>query len=85
MLLFLESGVLPLVLFSSLQWSTRLDAQKSLAIVTSLISGFSGFKLAERTYFLWFKARIESRRPVRVGRWSKEEDQGKNRFRRITT
>lgn len=47
----------------------HLDAQKNLAIVTSLIGGVSGFKLAQRTYFLWFKAGNESRRPIGAGRW----------------
>ena len=69
MLLFVESDLLPLILFFSLRWGAHLDAQKNLAIVTSLIGGVSGFKLAQRTYFLWFKAGNESRRPIGAGRW----------------
>ncbi|KAI0069992.1 hypothetical protein K474DRAFT_1713725 [Panus rudis PR-1116 ss-1] len=68
-LLFLESCVLPLILFYSLKWGAHLSITKNLAIITSLIGAVSGFKIAQRTYFLWFKNGHESRRPIGAGRW----------------
>lgn len=68
-LLFVESGILPLILFYSLQWGAHLSVTKNLAIITSLIGTVSGFKLTQRTYQLWFRTGHESRRPIGSGRW----------------
>lgn len=68
-LLFLEAGILPLILFYSLMWGAHLSITKNLAIITSLIGTVSGFKVAQRTYFLWFKNDCETRRPIGAGRW----------------
>ncbi|KIP01220.1 hypothetical protein PHLGIDRAFT_80858, partial [Phlebiopsis gigantea 11061_1 CR5-6] len=68
-LLFLEAGVLPLILFFSLQWGAHLSVTKNLAIITSLIGTVSGLKLTQRTYQLWFRDGHESRRPIGSGRW----------------
>lgn len=68
-LLFVESGVLPLILFYSLQWGAHLSIRKNLAIITSLIGTISGLKVAQRTYYLLLKDGHESRRPIGAGRW----------------
>ncbi|KAK7676645.1 hypothetical protein QCA50_020388 [Cerrena zonata] len=68
-LLFLEAGILPLILFYSLMWGAHLSITKNLAIITSLIGTVSGFKVAQRTYFLWLKNDHETRRPIGAGRW----------------
>ena len=68
-LLFLEAGVLPLILYFSLQWGAHLSVTKNLAIITSLIGTVSGLKLTQRTYQLWFRDGHESRRPIGSSRW----------------
>lgn len=68
-LLFLESGVLPLILFYALRWGAHLSITTNLAIITSLIGTVSGFKIAQRTYDLWFRTGHESRRPIGAGRY----------------
>ncbi|EKM50824.1 uncharacterized protein PHACADRAFT_188296 [Phanerochaete carnosa HHB-10118-sp] len=68
-LLFFESGILPLILFYSLEWGAHLSMTKNLAIITSLIGTVSGLKLTQRTFQLWFGKGHESRRPIGSGRW----------------
>jgi len=68
-LIFVETCILPLILFYSLRWGAHLSATKNLAIITSLVGTVSGIKLAQRTYFLWVKTGHESRRPIGAGRW----------------
>lgn len=68
-LIFIETCILPLILFYSLRWGAHLSATKNLAIITSLVGTVSGFKLAQRTYFLWVKTGHESRRPIGAGRY----------------
>ncbi|KAJ3537304.1 hypothetical protein NM688_g6711 [Phlebia brevispora] len=68
-LLFVESGVLPLILFYSLQWGAHLSTTKNLAIITSLVGTVSGLKVTQRTYQLLFKSGHDSRRPIGAGRW----------------
>ncbi|THG92482.1 hypothetical protein EW026_g8432 [Hermanssonia centrifuga] len=68
-LLFVESGILPLILFYSLRWGAHLSVTKNLAIITSLIGTVSGMKIAQRTYQLWFRDGHISRRPIGSGRW----------------
>ncbi|KAI0685231.1 hypothetical protein BC835DRAFT_1290728 [Cytidiella melzeri] len=69
MLIFFETGVLPLILFYSLRWGAHLSVTKNLAIITSLIGTVSGFKLAQRSFGLLFRNGHESRRPIGAGRW----------------
>lgn len=68
-LLFVEAGILPLILFYSLHWGAHLSTTKNLAIITSLIGTVSGFKFAQRAWFLWFARDHVSRRPIGAGRW----------------
>lgn len=68
-LLFVEAGVLPLILFYSLRWGAHLSVTKNLAIITSLIGTVSGLKIAQRTLQLWFRTGHESRRPIGSSRW----------------
>ena len=74
-LLFVESGVLPLILFYSLQWGAHLSTTKNLAIITSLVGTVSGLKVTQRTYQLWFRVGHESRRPIGAGRWGLDTTQ----------
>ncbi|KAH8091694.1 hypothetical protein BXZ70DRAFT_1011098 [Cristinia sonorae] len=68
-LLFVEAGILPLILFYSLRWGAHLSITKNLAIITSLIGTVSGFKVAQRSYLLLLRNGHESRRPIGAGRW----------------
>ena len=68
-LLFIEAGVLPLILFYSLQWGAHLSITKNLAIITSLVGTVSGIKVGQRTWLLLLKDGHESRRPIGAGRW----------------
>lgn len=68
-LLFIDSGLLPLILFYSLEWGAHLSTTKNLAIITSLVGTTSGCKIAQRTYLLWFHRDCENRRPIGTGRW----------------
>jgi hypothetical protein len=68
-LIFVETCILPIILFYSLRWGAHLSVTKNLAIITSLIGTVSGFKLAIRSYDLLFRNGHESRRPIGAGRW----------------
>ncbi|KAI0030587.1 hypothetical protein K488DRAFT_24919, partial [Vararia minispora EC-137] len=68
-LFFIEAGVLPLVLFYGIRWGTHLSMAINLAIITSLIGTVSGFKMAQRTWYLWIGRGHEHRRPIGAGRW----------------
>ncbi|KDQ57721.1 hypothetical protein JAAARDRAFT_273282 [Jaapia argillacea MUCL 33604] len=63
-LLFVEAGVLPLILFFSIRWGARLSNTKNLAIITSIISTYSGYKLAMRMYRLWISDGHYQWRPI---------------------
>ncbi|KAH7103854.1 hypothetical protein BKA62DRAFT_615405 [Auriculariales sp. MPI-PUGE-AT-0066] len=75
MLLYLEAGVLPLLLFFSLRWGARLSNTTNLAIITSLVrrpvtaSAVSGFKVSSRQWYLWLGKGHHTRRPIGAGRW----------------
>lgn len=75
MLLFVETGVLPLILFYSLEWGAHLSTTKNLAIITSLVGTVSGLKVTQRTWQLWFKDGHKSRRPIGAGRWGVDTTQ----------
>ncbi|KZV65720.1 hypothetical protein PENSPDRAFT_655511 [Peniophora sp. CONT] len=66
---FTEAGILPLVLFYAIRWGTHLSITINLAIITSLIGAVSGYKMSQRTYYLWIKKGHEHRRPIGAGRW----------------
>ncbi|KZT63282.1 hypothetical protein DAEQUDRAFT_770748 [Daedalea quercina L-15889] len=61
--------ILLLILFYSLYWGAHLSTTKNLAIITSLIGTVSGFKFAQRMWFLWFARNHISWRPIGAGRW----------------
>jgi hypothetical protein len=68
-LLFVEAGVLPLILFFSLRWGAHLSITKNLAIITSLIGSVSGYKFAKRSWILWKGENHHTFRPIGAGRW----------------
>jgi hypothetical protein len=68
-LLFLEAGVLPLILFYALKWGAHLSYTTNLAIITSLIGAVSGFKVGTRQWYLWLGKDHHTRRPIGAGRW----------------
>ncbi|KAL4246813.1 hypothetical protein ABKN59_008036 [Abortiporus biennis] len=68
-LIFIETCILPLILFYSLRWGAHLSTTKNLAIITSLVGTISGVKVGQRCYYLWFRTGHESRRPIGSGRW----------------
>jgi hypothetical protein len=68
-LLFLEAGVLPLILFFALRWGAHLSTTVNLAIITSLIGSVSGYKFAQRMWGLWYARDHHTRRPIGAGRW----------------
>lgn len=69
-LIFAEAGVLPLILFYSIRWGAHLDNTKILAIITSLVGTYSGYKMARRSYYLFISDRGHQRRPLGASRFS---------------
>lgn len=67
-LMFIEAGVLPLILFYALRWGAHLSITINLAIITSLIGSISGFKFAQRQRLLWLGDGNQTR-PIGAGRW----------------
>ncbi|KAH9851653.1 hypothetical protein C2E23DRAFT_732778 [Lenzites betulinus] len=68
-LLFAEAGILPLILFYSIRWGAHLDNTKNLAIITSLVGTYSGYKLARRSWYLFISDRSHQRRPLGASRF----------------
>ncbi|KAI0697271.1 hypothetical protein BC835DRAFT_1270549 [Cytidiella melzeri] len=69
-LIFIETCVLPLVLYYSFRLGVpHLSLQANLAIITSLVGTISGFKLASRAWNLWYKEGNSARRPIGGGKW----------------
>ncbi|KAI0632540.1 hypothetical protein C8Q77DRAFT_931967 [Trametes polyzona] len=68
-LIFLEAGILPLILFYSIRWGAHLDNTKNLAIITSLVGTYSGYKLARRSWYLFISDGSHQRRPIGAGRF----------------
>ena len=68
-LIFIETCFIPLVLYYSFRLGAHLSMQTNLAIITSLVGTFSGFKLAIRTWVLWYREGEGSRRPIGGGKW----------------
>jgi hypothetical protein len=82
-LLFLEAGVLPLILFFALRWGAHLSITINLAIITSLIGSVSGYKFAQRMWGLWFADGHHNRRPIGAGRYGVDFFQSVARIERI--
>ncbi|KAF8579714.1 hypothetical protein K439DRAFT_1654493 [Ramaria rubella] len=74
-LLLAEAGVLPLILYFSLKWGAHLSITKNLAIITSVVGTFSGYKFAKRMWHLWFAKDSHERRPIGAGRWGVDASQ----------
>ncbi|KAI0357323.1 hypothetical protein OH77DRAFT_1519268 [Trametes cingulata] len=68
-LIFAEAGILPLILFYSIRWGAHLDNTKNLAIITSLVGTYSGYKLARRSWYLFISDGSHQRRPIGAGRF----------------
>ena len=51
--MFIESGVLPLILFYSLEWGAYLSMQTNLAIITSLVATVGGGNWGVDTFHTW--------------------------------
>jgi len=64
-----EAGFLPLILFYALKWSAHLSLRINLAIITSFVGTYSGFKFARRQWWLWFSKGSAENRPLGAGRW----------------
>ncbi|KAI0769802.1 hypothetical protein C8Q74DRAFT_1271293 [Fomes fomentarius] len=68
-LIFSEAGILPLVLFYSIRWGAHLDNTKNLAIITSLVGTYSGYKMARRSWYLFITDSSHQRRPLGASRF----------------
>ncbi|KAI0324024.1 hypothetical protein GY45DRAFT_1331993 [Cubamyces sp. BRFM 1775] len=68
-LIFIEAGILPLILFYSIRWGAHLDNTKNLAIITSTVGTYSGYKLARRSWYLFISDSSHQRRPIGAGRF----------------
>ena len=68
-LIFVEAGVLPLILFYSIRWGAHVSTTTNLAIITSLVGTYSGYKLARRSYYLFIKDGCHQRRPLGASRF----------------
>lgn len=51
-LCFLEAGLLPLILFYALKWGAHLSITINLAIITSVIGTFSGYRYVFHSFRL---------------------------------
>ena len=68
-LIFLEAGVLPLILFYSIRWGAHLNNTTNLAIITSLVGTYSGYKMARRSWYLFISDSSHQRRPLGASRF----------------
>ncbi|KAI0647655.1 hypothetical protein C8Q79DRAFT_999291 [Trametes meyenii] len=68
-ILFFEAGILPLILFYSIRWGAHLDNTKNLAIITSLVGTYSGYKIARRSWYLFVCDSSHQRRPLGASRF----------------
>ncbi|KAL7280244.1 hypothetical protein ACG7TL_006664 [Trametes sanguinea] len=68
-LIFIEAGILPLVLFYSIRWGAHLDNTKNLAIITSTVGTYSGYKMARRSWYLFISDSSHQRRPIGASRF----------------
>ena len=68
-LIFVEAGVLPLILFYSIRWGAHVSITTNLAIITSLVGTYSSYKLARRSWYLFIKDGSHQRRPLGASRF----------------
>ncbi|KAI0755392.1 hypothetical protein C8Q80DRAFT_1266854 [Daedaleopsis nitida] len=68
-LIFAEAGILPLILFYSIRWGAHLNNTTNLAIITSLVGTYSGYKMARRSWYLFISDSSHQRRPLGAGRF----------------
>ncbi|KAI1794749.1 hypothetical protein LXA43DRAFT_994067 [Ganoderma leucocontextum] len=68
-LIFIEAGVLPLILFYAIRWGAHLSDTKNLAIITSIVGTYSSYKFAVRSWYLFISDRGHQRRPLGAGRF----------------
>ncbi|KAI8978884.1 hypothetical protein BD414DRAFT_494710 [Trametes punicea] len=68
-LIFTEACLLPLILFYSMDLGTDLDNTDMLAIITSAVGLYSGYKFARRSWFLFISDSSHQRRPIGAGRF----------------
>ncbi|KAH9925374.1 uncharacterized protein BXZ73DRAFT_103258 [Epithele typhae] len=68
-LIFVEAGILPLILFYSIRWGAHVSTTTNLAIITSLVGTYSGYKLARRSWFLFIRDGHHQRRPLGASRF----------------
>ncbi|TFK85733.1 hypothetical protein K466DRAFT_587853 [Polyporus arcularius HHB13444] len=68
-LIFLEAGCLPLILFYSIRWGAHLSTTTNLAIITSLVGTYSGYKMARRSWYLFISDSSHQRRPLGASRF----------------
>jgi len=74
-LLFVEAGLVPLILFYALKLGAHLSVTVNLAIITSLVGTFSGYKHSQRQWAMWFAKDGEEWRPIGAGRWGLDMSQ----------
>ncbi|PIL22972.1 hypothetical protein GSI_15669 [Ganoderma sinense ZZ0214-1] len=68
-LIFIEAGVLPLILFYSIRWGAHLSNTTNLAIITAVVGTYSSYKFAVRSWYLFISDRGHQRRPLGAGRF----------------
>lgn len=74
-LFFIEAGLLPLILFYALRWGTHLSITTNLAIITSVVGTFSGYRFGMRMWYLWLANTSARWRPIGAGRWGVDASQ----------
>ncbi|KAF8523360.1 hypothetical protein BU17DRAFT_43922 [Hysterangium stoloniferum] len=74
-IIFLETGILPLIIFYALKLGAHLSSTKNLAIVTSIVGTYSGYKFAKRMWHLWIAKNSFESRPIGAGRWGVDASQ----------
>ena len=68
-LIFIEAGILPLILFYAIRWGAHLSNTTNLAIITSVVGTYSSYKFALRSWHLFISDRGHQRRPIGAGRF----------------
>ena len=68
-LIFIEAGVIPLIVFYAIRWGAHLNNTKNLAIITSIVGTYSSYKLALRSWYLFISDHGHQRRPLGASRF----------------
>ncbi|EJF56634.1 hypothetical protein DICSQDRAFT_157780 [Dichomitus squalens LYAD-421 SS1] len=68
-LIFIEAGVIPLIVFYAIRWGAHLNNTKNLAIITSIVGTYSSYKLARRSWYLFISDHGHQRRPLGASRF----------------